>query len=87
VRYLSQRVNKDVPFSPRLRREVIGVLERIWDEELEVAGAEVIRLSNHLGVGTDDMGSRRDCWGRLLVDVIRSPMGREDLSSHYWCLL
>jgi len=87
VHYLAQRVNKGIPFSPRLRQVVIGVLERGWHEELEVAGAEVIRLLNHLGVGTDDMGSRRDCWGRLLVDVIRSPMGREGLSSHYWCLL
>jgi len=66
---------------------VIGVLERRWDEELEVAGVEVARLLNHLGVCMDDMGSRRDCWGSLLADVIRSPMGREGLSSHYWCLL
>jgi hypothetical protein len=86
ARYLAKRVEKHTPFSPRLRQMSIRVIERIWHGELEVSGLETVRLLNRLDVNVADM-AKQDIWGQLLVDVIRTPAGLENMSSHYWRLL
>ena len=86
AQYFVKRVEKDVPFSPRLRQVSICAIELIWHKELEVSGLEMIHLLNYLKVDVDDMGMK-DEWQQLLVGVIRSPLGLESLSSHYWYLL
>lgn len=86
VHYLSERMGRDEPFSPRLRQTSIHGIERTWRSEVEVSGLEAIRLLNRLEVNVDDVVDHRR-WVRLLVGVIRSPMGLESLSSHYWRLL
>ena len=85
-RYLSKRMKSVAPFSPRLRRVGIRIIERTWSHELKVSGLETVRFLNRLDVDVDDLGERRE-WPKLLVYVIRSPMGLESLSSHYWRLL
>ena len=47
---------------------------------------ETIRWLNRLEIYGDDITDRLE-WMQRLVAVIRSPMGLENLSSHYWCLL
>ena len=86
VRYFVKRVDRDVPFSPRLRRVSIHVIELIWRAEFEMSPLETIRLLNRLEVTLDDMQKKRE-WAKMLVDVIRSPIGLEKLSPHYWHLL
>jgi hypothetical protein len=86
ARYLAKRVERSTPFSPRLRQMSIRVIERTWHGELEMAGLETVRLLNRLDVDVDDM-AKQDVWGQLLVDVIRTPAGLENMSSHYWRLL
>ena len=86
VRYFAKRVERDTPFSPRLRRVVIRVIELTWRRELKVSGLEMIRLLNRLDVDADDVVEKRE-WVQLLVDVICSPVGPKSLSSHYWRLL
>ena len=86
ARYLARRVERPTPFSPRLRQMSIHVIERTWHGELEMAGLETTRLLNRLDVSVDDM-AKQDVWGQLLVDVIRTPAGLKDMSSHYWRLL
>ena len=84
--YFVKHMERDVPFSPRLRRMSICAIEHIWCSELEVSGLEMIHLLNCLKVDVDDM-EMRDEWPWLLLGVIRSPTGLESLSSHYWSLL
>lgn len=86
VRHLAKRVEMDVPFSPRLRRVSIRVIECIWPGERRVSELETVRLLNRLDVDLDDM-EKQDEWARLLECVVRSPTGLETLSSHYWWLL
>ena len=86
VRYFAKRVERDTPFSPRLRQVSIRVIERIWRGELKVSVLEAARLLDCLGVDVGDMAEKHR-WGVLLVGVISSPAGPEGLSSHYWCLL
>jgi hypothetical protein len=86
ARHLTKRVERSTPFSPRLRQMSICVIERTWHGELEMAGLETVRLLNRLDVDVDDM-TKQDVWGQLLVEVIRTPAGLKDLSSHHWCLL
>ena len=85
ARYFSKRVGNLRPFLPRLRRVAIHAIERSGSTELTASGLEVVRLLDRLdaGVGDLDYGG---AWQKLLVDVIRSPVG-ENLSSHYWRLL
>lgn len=84
IKYLAERVEKDsTPFSPRLRRLCICVIERTWRGELEVLGLDTVHLLNRLDVGVDDMVEKRG-WALLLVKAIRLPTGLERLSSHYW---
>ena len=73
--------------SPRLRRLVIRSIEIIGHEGFREVGVEnLIRLLNRLGVGIDDMWFR-SYWIDLLLWVIESPEGRDQLSYSYWELL
>jgi hypothetical protein len=86
VRCFSGRVERNTPFSPRLRRASTRAIERIWRSELEVSELETVRLLNRLDVDVDGMEDRGE-WVQLLVKVLPSPMGLEMLSPHYWRLL
>ena len=86
ARHLARRVERDTPFSPRLRRASIRAIERIWVKELKVSRLETVRWLDRLNVDADDT-IEKDTWVELLVEVTRSPTGLEDLSSHYWYLL
>ena len=86
VRYLSKRAERAEPLSPRLRLASIHFIDRTWDEEFKVSGLEAVRWLNHLDVSVDDM-VEKGSWAWRLVTTIRSPMGLESLSSHYWRLL
>ena len=86
ARYLAARVERGVPFSPRLRRASICAIERISSFELSTSELDVVRLLNCLEVTADDTADKRE-WMTLLIHTIRSPAGVENLSSHYWHLL
>ena len=85
IHYLAKRMERDAPFSARLRRATIRAIELIWCIELIVSEPETVRLLDRLDVDMDDMVE--DTWGSLLVGVVRSPAGPGSLSSHYWRLL
>ena len=86
ARYLAERMKRETPFSPRLRRAVIRALQRNWSGELSASESEVVNLLNRLKVDPDDVEDGKE-WIRLLVGVIRSPPGLEGLSLHHWDLL
>jgi hypothetical protein len=86
ARHLVARMERDTPFSPRLRRTSIQAIERVWRSELEASGLETVRLLNCLDVDVGDM-VKKDVWVQLLVGAICLPTGLENLSSHYWHLL
>jgi len=86
ARYLAKRVERDAPFSPMLRQASIRTIEHIWRNELKVSGLDTVRWLNRLNVDVDDAVDMQS-WAQLLVGVMRSPMGLESLSSHYWHLL
>ena len=83
--YLAKRVESDTPFPPRLQQVSIRTLERIWRNELKVSGF-VVRWLHRLNIDADDM-VEKGSWAELLIEMIRTPMGPESLSSHYWRLL
>jgi len=65
----------------------IRAIWHICRSELTVPGLETVCLLLHrLDVDVDDVEDNYE-WVNLLTEVIRSPMGFESLSSHYWCLL
>lgn len=77
-------MKKDAPFPLRLQRMITGAMGRgsgVAGSELEIAC-----LLNRFDADVDDVRYKGN-WKQLLVDVIRSPTGREALSSHNWCLL
>ena len=86
VGYLTKRVERDAPFSPRLRWMSIHAIESIWPSGQGVSVLETVHLLNHLNVDVDDM-EKEDGWPQLLVGLLCSPTGLESLSSHYWHLL
>lgn len=86
VGYFAERVEDPVPFSPRLRRVAISVIERIWSKPPEASRSEIINLLNRLEVGMEDVVDKNS-WVGLLVYEIRSIPGLERLSPHYWQLL
>ena len=86
VRYFAKRMEKNTPFSPRLRQVAMRVIECFWRSELEASELEIVRLLNRLEVDVDDTMKKRP-WVELLVSVIRLPAGPESLPSHYWRLL
>ena len=88
IRHLVKRVERNTPFSPRLRRVCIRAIENSSWSELESEGStlEVVRLLDRLDIGVDDIAEER-AWGWLFVILMRSLAGPESLSSHYWRLL
>ena len=88
ARYFSKRVERNTPFSQRLRHASISVILRVWRSELEVSGWETVRLLHRLNVDMGDIvsGEQLD-WVQLLVEVVRFLAGFGNLSSHYWGLL
>ena len=102
VHYLAKRVANDSPFSPRLRQLSMHVIKNIWHGEFAKSKLETVHLLNCLKVDVDDMvkkddmtktddvmgvGGMSDEWVKLLLHVIYSEAGQENLSSHYWHLL
>ena len=87
VHHLIGRVEKGAPFSPRLRRTIVHVIENVHSWGFGVGGSELetARLLNHFDLHVDARYWTN--WKLVLVDVIRSPTGREVLSSYYWHLL
>lgn len=85
VHYFIKRVERDTPFSPRLRRVSISAIECTLGE-LEGSALEVVRLLDRLNVDVDDMKDKT-AWVSLLIDVMYSLGGPKSLSSHYWDLL
>ena len=88
MRHLVKRVERDTPFSPRLRQVCIRAIENSsWSEpESEGSTLEVVRLLDRLDISVDDIVNE-STWGWLLVVLMRSLAGPESLSSHYWRLL
>ena len=86
VRYLAKGVERDTPFSPRLRWVSIRVIEHIWRRELEMSGLEIAPLLDRLDVDADDV-VEGDEWVLLLVGMVRLPAGPENVSPRYWRLL
>ena len=84
VRYLTDRMEDDTPFSPRLRQMSICLIKCI--RHGEPRGLETIQLLNRLEVGVDDMEDEEEL-GKLLADMMRIPGGSKSLSIHYWHLL
>jgi len=78
--YLTKHVERDMPFTPRLRLAIIHAIECIWHNELEVSGLDIVHWLNHLNIDVDDVVDG-ESWAWLLVKVMRSPMGLENLSS------
>jgi len=75
------------PFSSRLRQLVIRSVELIGYEGFERVGVEIfVELLDHLHVTVEDMGGKYE-WARLLLDIIQSPEGIQQLSHWYWELL
>ena len=86
VHYLTQRTENERPFSPRLRRMCIHLIERMWRSKLWMPELESIDLLNRIEVGVDEMEDRGE-WGMLLAGVVHSPAVLKSLSIHYWHLL
>jgi len=86
VHRLSERIGRNTPFSPRLRKQSIHAIERIWNKELEGSEPETVHLLNDLRVRVGDMENKGE-WVQLLKSVMRFTGGKGDLSSHYWDLL
>ena len=83
ARHFADRVERTTPFSPRLRQMGIHAIRRIWSNELSVAAFETVRLLNRLEADAGEVEEKAN-WAKLLVGVIRSPLGFESLSSHNW---
>jgi hypothetical protein len=86
TRRLLKLTERGQPFSPRLRSMILRAVQELQHLELEGAGLEFVRLLNNLEVGVDDMGGAIWKWVGLVADVLRSPIERGYLSSHYWLL-
>lgn len=84
--YLAKRAEQDTPFSPRLRKFSLHVIDYLPSSELEMSGLELVRLLDHLNVDIDDV-MEKCSWIDLLVNAICSPAGPEGLPSRYWRLL
>ena len=86
VHYFTERMERDIPFSPRLRQASICAIEDTWSGRFVGLELETIRLLDRLNVDVDDMVEEHK-WAELLVDVICPSVGPEGLSPHYWRLL
>ena len=83
ARHSAKRIERATPLFPMLRRIVIHAIRNIWYKKLTVPVLEIVRLLDLLDVNEDEVTDPW-MWVRLLVEVIRSPMGFKSLSSHYW---
>ena len=83
---LLKLTERDWPFSTRLRQTILHTILELWDQELEAAGLEFVCLLHNLGVGMGEVDDAEE-WMCMLIGVLRSPVGQEHLSSHYWLLL
>lgn len=86
VDYLTRRVERNIPFSPRLRRQFPHAIERICSSKLKVVEFEAVCLPNCLDVGVHNMEDRCEL-ARLLRGAIRFPEGLKNLLPHYWFFL
>ena len=86
VRYLAKRMERDTPFSPRLRRVSINATECFWRREIEESRLEIVRLLNRLDADVDDIVGKGG-WGGLLADLTCSQAGSGGLSPHNQRLL
>ena len=87
ARHFAKRIQRGVPFSPRLQRLSMRAIKCIWDSGFKMSGPKTVYLLNHLGVGGVDVdGAAKGNWALLLGDVIRGPAGL-DLLPDYWRLL
>jgi hypothetical protein len=88
ARRLLKLTERGRPFSLRLRRTIaLAAVQWLWRLELNAADLEFVCLLKNLKVGVGEVGNANMPWLDLLMDVLRSPMGRGRLSSHYWFLL
>ena len=81
---LTERVR---PFSPRLRWTILHFVQERWYSILGEAVLEFVCLLNNLEVSVGEVGDAGRGWGRLLIEVLLTPVGQMRLSSHYWLLL
>ena len=86
VNRLAERMERNTPFSPRLRTQSICAIECSWNKEFEGSESETVHLLNDLRVRVDDMENKGE-WVQLLKSAMRFTGGKDDLSSHYWDLL
>ena len=84
--YFVGHLERDMPFSQRLRQTTIRAIECTLDYLRVVPGLEAVRLLNRLNVAIEDMKDQRR-WTWLFLKVICSSKGPEGLSPHYWHLL
>ena len=75
------------PFSPRLRQTIIRSIKLLGYQGFEQVGVErLIGLLDGLNICIQDM-SRYYRLGQLLLDIIQSPEGIQQVSHQYWELL
>ena len=63
--YFAKRVEKDTPFSPRLRRVGIYAIGCIWRDGPKVSVLEIVPLLDRLEVDADDVVEKTNgfsCW-------------------------
>ena len=80
--------NTKAPFSPKLQRVVMLLIQHI-DEEggfREVEMERVVELVNRLHISVDDI-ELRPTWVQILVKIIESPEGIRHLAVRFWELL
>ena len=66
VHYLSERVGRNTPFSPRLRQQSIRVIERSWGSEgVMMAELGTARLLNRLDASVHEIEDKSK-WAFLL---------------------
>ena len=77
-------LNCQVPFSTRLSRLAIQVIEAIDNQRFkEVRMEGLVGLLNHLNISSDCVGGEYK-WVSLLLDTIQSPEGAQHLSLQSW---
>ena len=86
MRYFSKRVESGTPFSPRLQQVSIDTIELLWCYQPEALVLEAVGWLNRLNM--DDLTKgQKPIWANLLVKVVCSPRGLENLSPRHWDFL
>ena len=84
--HLVELAQADREFPPRLGQAIIRVINLV--DFVERVGVErFVGLLAHLEVGIDDITTARDNWATLILEIIASEVGREQLPFRYWELL